>query len=396
MFLSRASGVAGRLRGIAVWAAPPPRIPDAHPFGFANQGRLQQRRHQQQQQQQQRDFNFFPRARPHPILSDDGLLFEHVEPPPLGWWREFQEARGLGGLTPETCLSTFTQYCLVVTKRGSGWKTALERDHNIDPYTLHYTALPLLNRSGPPVTVGMHMLFTASSMNYTPSILTLMGMHVCLRDSRDGKGKMPQSWREVDARFKRLLQTEKNPDAFTLHGLSLLREGKGDAFALRYFDKAIEAARDLPGGARPGPAERGAPTVREPRWTLEASCHRMRGAILLRQNRRQEAVDAFKILALELDHADGYAQLVRLLPLDPEERETYLLKAAQGGSFEACGLLALHMADKAAGSDLPPGERVVAAGLAREWALIEPDDAKRARLLAQVAGRTRAAFEPRA
>ncbi|KAL2171078.1 hypothetical protein VTG60DRAFT_3769 [Thermothelomyces hinnuleus] len=391
MFLSRASGGAGRLSGIATWAALRPRVPDAHPFVFANQGRLQ-RQQGRRQQQQQRDYAVFlrPRSKRPPPDAADGLPFKNVDPPPLHWWREFQEARGMGDLTPENCLSAFTQYCLVAANTGSSWKSALERDYNIDPYTLHYTALPLLNRSGTPaMMVGMHMLFTASSMGYTPSILTLMGILVRSPENVYAKARVSPSWRELDARFKRLLQTEKNPDAFTLQGLLLLREGKGDVFALRYFDRAVEAARDMP-GTQPGPAEQDAPTIREPRWTLEAFCHRNRGALLLKQNRREEAMAAFRILALELDLPDGYAELAKMLPPHEKERETYLLKAAQGGSFEACELLALHMADKAADSDLPHGDRAVAAGLAREWALIEPDDAKREQVLAQVAERTRA------
>ncbi|KAL2156420.1 hypothetical protein VTH82DRAFT_1165 [Thermothelomyces myriococcoides] len=229
-------------------------------------------------------------------------------------------------------------------------------------------------------------------MGYSPSILTLMGLLARSGENFYTKAQASPSWREVDARFKRLLQTEKNPDAFTLQGLLLLREGKGDAFALRYFDRAIEAARDMP-GAQPEPAGREAPSIREPRWTLEPFCHRNRGALLLKQNRRDEAMAAFRILALELDLPDGYAELAKMLPPHTKERETYLLKAAQGGNFEACELLALHMADKAASSDHLHSDRSAAAALAREWAMIIPDDVRREQVLARVAEKTRAASE---
>lgn len=128
MFSSRASAGRGRLSGIAAWATLPPRVLDIHQLVFANhhQGRSQQKR---RRQEQQRDYAVLkrPLSRRPPSDATAGLLFKHVEPPPLQWWREFQDARGLGDLTPENCLSAFTQYCLVAANRGSSWKNELER-----------------------------------------------------------------------------------------------------------------------------------------------------------------------------------------------------------------------------------------------------------------------------
>ncbi|KAL2201009.1 hypothetical protein P885DRAFT_65310 [Corynascus similis CBS 632.67] len=386
MFLPRASGAAERLSCVARTAFVPG-VTAAQSFVSVY--------HKQSQQRHQRRYSAIRRprlTRTQPKALGQ-LLFEGVSPPPLAWWRDFQEARGLGDLTPENCLSTFTQYCLVATNSGSTWKHALQSDHDIDPYTLHYTALPLINRSGSPaMQVGLHMLYTASSMGYKPSILTMMGLIARSSEVQYDRAQKSPTWREVEARFKRLLLVEKDPDVFTLQGLFLLREGADDKFALRYFDRAVEAARNMLGEEPEPIAGQKTPVVRKPRWTLENLCHKNRGAILLKQNRTDEARDAFRVLALELDFPDGYTELAKLLPHGAPKRETYLLKAAQAGNFEACRLLALDMADKAVEPDLPQADRVLAAGLAREWAMIEPDTAKREGLQAQVAEKTQDVF----
>jgi hypothetical protein len=269
-------------------------------------------------------------------------------------------------------------------------------DYNIDLYTLHYAALPLLSRGpGEPAgKMGMHMLYTASGLGYTPSTLTLMGI---IGNSPEGsRARNGSVFQTIESRFKRILQTEKNPDAFTLQGLTLLREGQPDSYALRFFDKAIEAARIIPqpspSSAQPEPTgkqENTTPTARQPRWSYEGPCHQNRGLLLLKQNRTDEAAAAFEIVAHELGLAGGYAELAKLLPRDAPERETYLLRAAQGGDFDACRLLALDLADKAADSALSRAERVHARDMAFEWARVEPDVEKRGEVEAKVAERTR-------
>lgn len=239
------------------------------------------------------------------------------------------------------------------------------------------------------------MLVTASELGYTPSTLMLMSVFLPL-----GKDKVASSAfsKATAARFDRLLQTEKNPDAFTLQGLLLLQDGHSTS-ALRYFDKAIDAARSLPPSAtgdKPGLGGRGGTEFREPRWFFERACHQKRGEILLRQNRTGEALDSFRIAALELDLADGYAELAKLMPAAPKQM-TYMMKAAQGGNFDACGLLALRYADLANAnfSRLPAitplralRTRVNFRDMAYEWAAVDPDFKKRDELQAQVVEKT--------
>ncbi|AEO68883.1 e78fdafe-4033-4a4d-a8f8-5b3655952946 [Thermothielavioides terrestris] len=247
--------------------------------------------------------------------------------------------------------------------------------------------------------VGFHMLMTASSLGYAPATLSLMA--VLARAPDDMFSRWKPQLRDVEARFKRLLQTEKTPDALTLQGLLYLRERQSDAHALRYFDHAIQAARrmsphnpDHPHQHSPPTTHQPAgPSTRPPRWTYEGSCYLERGHILLRQGQTDEATASFRVAALELDLADGYAELAKLLPPGAPTRETYLLKAAQAGNLEACRLLALDAADKAADPARGRAERAEAATLAREWALVEPDVGRREALLAQVAERVGDATE---
>ncbi|KAK4043497.1 hypothetical protein C8A01DRAFT_12978 [Parachaetomium inaequale] len=329
------------------------------------------------------------RSRP---VEPDGLLFKHSDIPPVDLWRQFKSHRGLGGLTPETCLSAVMQYCDLATQTSGLWKEALERDYNIDLYTLHYAALPLLSRGhGEPAgKLGMHMLYTASGLGYTSSTLTLMG--IIAHSPKESRARTGPVFQAVESRFKRILQTEKNPDAFTLQGLTLLSDGQPDSYALRFFDKAVEAARSIPQPStadQPGPSKQATPAARNPRWSYEGPCHQNRGLLLLKQNRTDEAAASFRIVAHELGLAGGYAELAKLLPRDAPERETYLLRAAQGGNFDACRLLALDLADRAADPALPRAERVHARDMAYEWARLEPDAGKREEVEARVSERTR-------
>jgi hypothetical protein len=235
------------------------------------------------------------------------------------------------------------------------------------------------------------MLIAASSLGYAPSTLTVMGL-VAQSGRQPDFAKSP-AWRVFDTSFKRLLRTENNPDVFTLQGVLLHRQGQADNYVMSLFDKAIQAAASSPLSTptQPEPKKQGNAAIRKPRWTYETLCHLERGHLLLKSNRTEEALAAFKIAALELDHPDGYVELVKLLPQDAPERETHLLMAAQAGNFEACRLLALHMADRAADPALPRDERVRSSKLAREWVGAEPDAAMREQLGAQVTEKLSAA-----
>jgi tetratricopeptide (TPR) repeat protein len=243
------------------------------------------------------------------------------------------------------------------------------------------------------------MLMTASSLGYTPATLSLIRIILDAPDERFVRLKTDLG--DAVVRFLQLVRTERSPDVLTLRGLWLLREGHSDVYALKYFDQALEAAaRSIPpdcGGTVHHQQQQGttasssssSSSAREPRWTFEGSCHLKRGLILARQGRTEEAIASFKIVALELDLADGYAELANLLPPDAPEREGYLLRAAQAGHVEACRLLALDMAEKAVDRGLPWSDRRDAAGLAHEWSQVVTDPKRREELAVEVAEKAR-------
>ncbi len=233
------------------------------------------------------------------------------------------------------------------------------------------------------------MLMTASSLGYIPSTLSLM--RILLGTSKQFFSRARPAFRDVEAQFRRLLQTGQSPDAFTLQGLLLQQEGRADTYVLSYFNKAIDtAARNTPPIAedQPTPANKATSAARKPRWAYEGTCHQQRGLILLRQGRTEEALASFRIVALDLNLAQGYTELAKLLPRDAPARETYLLKAAQAGNSEACRMLALEFADRAADPALPKKDRILAGNMAHEWAQINPDATARGEVEALVAERT--------
>jgi tetratricopeptide (TPR) repeat protein len=219
------------------------------------------------------------------------------------------------------------------------------------------------------------MLMTASSLQYAPATVMLMAMLANVPKEQFLEARRT-SFREVDAHFRYLLRTDPAYDILAVQALTLQKEGRPDAEALKCFDKAIQAApRTTPPSASGSETP---PAVRTPNWAFESICHQHRGQILLRQGRIEDALAAFKIVALELDVADGHLELAKLLPDHDPQRKTSLLNAAQAGLFEASSMLASLLADEAAAPGLSPPERQFARDLAWEWAQINPDKTDRA------------------
>ncbi|KAJ4304142.1 hypothetical protein N0V88_001752 [Collariella sp. IMI 366227] len=263
-------------------------------------------------------------------------------------------------------------------------------ENDIDHYALHCAALPLaFSQSGAiPERLGLQMLMILVEMGYTPSILTVVDL--VLRSSGDSVTQEGGAFHDALVRFKRLAEAGNNPQIMTLHGLLLMRQGRSDISALRSFDKAIEAGRFLRSipdtRPRSGMKRSDTSTIRLPKWRHEGHCHVKRGELLVKLGRAKEAMAAFKIAAFELDLGDGYFGMAKLLPPEAPERETYLLQAAQSvlPTFEACNILALNMANKAANRSLSQEDRIFHANQAYEWAQMELDPVKRRGVMAQV------------
>lgn len=173
------------------------------------------------------------------------------------------------------------------------------------------------------------MLGTASDLGSESSTLLLIRL-LSQSSSSDRLSKTPLFVAAL-SRFRSILRKKQDPDVLTLQGLVLANEGD-DGKALEFFSQAMQAGS-------PNPSSGKQQNVRSPRWGWEASCHIARARILLQQGRREEAVAALRVAALELDHAQAYLKLATLLTEDSPERDQYLQKAAVSGIPEACQLL---------------------------------------------------------
>ncbi|KAL2260702.1 hypothetical protein VTK26DRAFT_5218 [Humicola hyalothermophila] len=309
-----------------------------------------------------------------------GLPFASEDVPDLQFWQDYTSIRAFEGPAADVLLNTAVQYCTLALRGSVNWRHTLQKDHNIDCYTLHHTAIPLLTRpAGNAASLGMHMFMTASSLKYAPSTLTLMRMLTGYKRSEFAKHR--PKFRDAEMHFRSLLQTDKSPDVLTLQGFLLLCENR-EAQALKYFDLALQTSNSNLSEEE----IRRKIVRRKPRWTYEASCHLKRGAILSNLGRKEEAAASFRIAAYELDVPEAFVQLARLLPKNAPETEICLAKAAQAGDHEACEILALHAINKAADSRLSRADRGFNAKMAREWALLVPDPAKREDLESLLAG----------
>jgi hypothetical protein len=262
------------------------------------------------------------------------------------------------------------------------WSHAYNRipEYNIDYDSFYRIALPLFFSKNIN-DVGTHMMYDLILMEHAPSTLTMM--RVAWRTALGNDYRDLQSsrvFRTCFSHFNRLLLSSQDPDVFTLKGLFVQLEGKGkgDHIALPYFDKAIKLSHTLPpseltktpapGAGLDGVTDASA-VVRKPRWSFEMSCHYSRGIALMRLDRKEEAIEAFRVAAVELNYAPALVTLARLLPPDtPRELlEAYLTSAAMTGMIEPAPLLAELLASKAKDPALSQAERRMAAQLRNEW-----------------------------
>ena len=217
----------------------------------------------------------------------------------------------------------------------------LSPEYNISPETLHHLATILVGGVPSPVlSVGLQMLATASELG--SDLSTTLLIRLMLRGENPDRLAQSALFRHAVARFQYMVRQKRDPDAMTLQGFILSRQDEDDK-ALEYFDQAIRLSmpqsEHAVGDEFRSTESHPQTQIRSPRWPMEPTCHTVRGEILLRQGRREEAESAMRIAALELDHPNGYLGLAKALPEDAPDRTRYLQIAAVSGKAEACRLL---------------------------------------------------------
>lgn len=200
------------------------------------------------------------------------------------------------------------------------------------------------------------------------------------------KAAASKMFTDADARFQRLLKNGTDPDALTLQGMILAKQGtqSHDRLALDSFRKAEKAwgakaqssAPPRASGSHNFSVEKTAdpdyvslPEPREPRWEWEVTWALEQAKILQKQKHTEEARDLYRVAALELDNPQGFWNLSCLMdgPRDSPERRTYLLKAAISGVQEACrelGVLEKMAAEREGLTDKDRADREM---MSKEW-----------------------------
>lgn len=230
------------------------------------------------------------------------------------------------------------------------------------------------------------MLRSASELGYNPSTLTLMRILTSMPPAMQKKAAASKMFIDANTRFQRLLQRGADPNALTLEGRNFAEKGTQahDRQALDSFRRAEKAWEAKAKSSEPSKAserpsfdiQKGSdpdyvslPEPREPRWDWEVTWALEQARILETQKRTSEAMDMYRLAALELDNPQGFWNLARLMegPRDSPERRTYLLKAAITGVQEACremGMLEKMAAEREGLADKDRADREM---LSLEW-----------------------------
>lgn len=210
-------------------------------------------------------------------------------------------------------------------------------------------------------------------------------------------------YREANARFQEAVKAGTDPNVLTLQGIIHAKglDMGSDVKALAAYRRAVEAWKktnrengtveiepDVTGRGTQASSvkpkhvtsseavdaaasrEFTLPPPRESRWDWEVSCILGQAYILAKNpGTAEEALELFRVAALELDNPQGFFMLAKLMggPRDNLERRTYLLKAAISGDVEACREMGELEKLAAASHDLSQKERTEHDMLSKEW-----------------------------
>ncbi|KAI1203758.1 hypothetical protein F5X97DRAFT_879 [Nemania serpens] len=293
---------------------------------------------------------------------------------------------------------------------GRGKGEDQDRGKTLSASTLHYVAVAIVINTADNMVrnIGMHMLHTLTRLDYAPSILTLVRM--ALRRKQHGSPPLEPAVKGLDRILRRVGDgggggggkfvykdgmSEFAADACTLRALMYAAEDtrEGDNNALRWFRRAYEV--DAATAPLKPPVEDGATTAQEggvhgganpggdddvegasfnPRWQWKLSFALGVAAIRLKRGETAKALDMYAVAAAELDAADGYVGMVKLLEemgkADTDEYAAALEKAATSGDQPAAQKMAEREWKRAAEGGLSKWEKRKRQVLAEEWMAI--------------------------
>ncbi|KAI0431491.1 hypothetical protein F5Y09DRAFT_354907 [Xylaria sp. FL1042] len=341
------------------------------------------------------------------------VRFTRADVPPREFWE--QQVReplvaGVADLSADECLQAAQAYTDAALKKTPDWRDRLivvserpikssGKDRQLSAYTLHWVAvlmvMDLTRAGGQAGHLAMHILYTLSSLGYTPSTLTMV--RFALERNLIGSPQFEPAIEKLKRIVDRIGDSHRSSksaqksricdfaaDACTLRALIYEKENtpNGDTNALRWFRRAYElgqrtssATDQVPSATDQVPsAADQVPTPFNPHWQWKKSFALGAGRIRMKQGDLNRARDMYAIASSELDDAEGYMAMADVLEklgeADTEKYVEYLQKAAISGNLEAVRKMGEREKARATERGLSEWERRKRRVVAKEWMAI--------------------------
>ncbi|KAI0127314.1 hypothetical protein BJ170DRAFT_624964 [Xylariales sp. AK1849] len=285
--------------------------------------------------------------------------FTPIDVPPLTYWKDAARPPLVSDLDPQECFRAINDYVDLAIADRPGWRSAITQSpHSLSPTTLHYIAAIIVSSPPTPAwNIAIHILYTLTTLNYEPSILTMVRLAQRTRQL----GQPP--FYLAEKKFTSIARRKDNANACTLQGLILTMQStpEADRQALEWFRTAASI-----GGEEPGA------------WDWQASCALEMGKAYLRLNNTERARAIWEYCAKELDIAEGcWLYSTSLDPSDPARYE-WVRKGAVNGIEDAAREMALYeKSGMGTGADniINAWDRKAAEVLKQEWEAVAGDRA---------------------
>ncbi|KAI1805883.1 hypothetical protein F4811DRAFT_203152 [Daldinia bambusicola] len=315
-----------------------------------------------------------------------------------------------GEVAPAQCLEACVRYVQLATEGAHGWQKrrlsatatspAILADGRIPLFTLHYAAATLLlfGRTRPCYLLSLHILTTAASLGYVPSVLDLA--HI---GHRTGGLDRPQFEyaREGLARLVAAATTtnsnNNNPnnrsdsgreyrlDVLTLAAMVQLSEPTTRAStdrAVRLLEEAFKTYAAATGATVEGEKEKDTTSTTStstPIWERRATAALTLSQLYVDRKQVSRARDLLASVAKELDNPEVYFRWAMLLDESDLRRRVLVQKAAVSGVEAAAREIAREIREslkvEEGGERLSNWDRKAREVMAHEWAAIAGDEA---------------------
>ncbi|KAI1146288.1 hypothetical protein F4825DRAFT_441176 [Nemania diffusa] len=355
--------------------------------------------------------------------------FARADIPPLEFWDLYARAPMVTDLSAQECLETAEAYVDAALRNAPGWREKRITTNDIpatqppdgspvvrgmapapdldrtkpkilSAYTLHYVAVMIvsgrLGQSSPALHLAVHILHTLTSLDYAPSIITLV--RIALQRRLLGKPQYALAFERLERLLRRIdskgggggddKSTNKHSeanlaaDAYTLRALIYAADDtrEGDDNALRWFRRAYEidaaASKERAQATPPSSQDAGETEgVRfNPHWQWKVSFALGVAAIRAKRGELGKARDMCEMAASELDNEKGYLEMAKVLErMGEAHTDKYvnsLEQAAASGVQEAMRKMATREWARSEEGGLSKQEKRRRQIVAEEWMLV--------------------------